>query len=401
MLIIEGVAFMSIVMMIDYNSCQLARCKKVSDPIQSDDVEEDEDEDVAKERLNVQEAQIGDYILKVQNIAKSFKNGEVTQKVNNNVCFLVKEGDCFGLLGPNGAGKTTLLSILSGLLDSDSGTAIIDQYSIHTQISQAYSIMGFCPQHDVLFDLLTGREHLKIYSQIKGVPADQIDHSVQDLIHKFSLDEYADNLVKSFSGGNKRKLSTCLSLLGNPKIVFMDEPSTGMDPVTRREMWDVIASMKKGRAIILTTHSMTEADALCNQIGIMVSGTLRCLGSSQHLKNKYGSGYRLAIKAAIRQTDQISEFVTNLYPSAKFLNEMAGTINFEIPQKDVQLVQIFQSIESHKATLGINDYSVSQTSLEQVFLRFAQEQRDRDDSMKNTQVHKELTLKERMSRCCK
>jgi len=162
------------------------------------------------------------------------------------------------------------------------------------------------------------------------------------------------------------------------KIIFLDEPSTGMDPVTKRKMWDLISELKKKHAILLTTHSMEEADALCTRIGIMVSGSLRCLGSSQHLKDKYGSTYSLSLKTNESNVSNLSEFVKKNFPNAKLLSEFSSTQNYEIPMADIQLPQVFNIIEENKKSLEISDYSFSQTTLEQVFLKFANQQINED-----------------------
>merc|ERR1711935_462622 len=156
--------------------------------------------------------------------------------------------------------------------------------------------MGYCPQFDALFPKLTAREHLHMYAQIKGIDADAEDAVVDQLLDTMNLLSHCDRQAGGYSGGNKRKLSVAIALLGGPTIVFLDEPSTGMDPEARRFMWKVIASTMTGRSVILTTHSMEEAEALSNRIGIMVGGRLRCIGTNQHLKDKFGQGYSLDIR---------------------------------------------------------------------------------------------------------
>lgn len=137
--------------------------------------------------------------------------------------------------------------------------------------------------------------------------------SVEKSILDMDLDDHRNKTCKTLSGGNKRKLAVAIAFTGNPRIVFLDEPSTGMDPVIRRKMWSLIDTMKSGRVIILTTHSMEEADALCERIAIMVQGSLRCLGSSQHLKTKYGNSYNISLKTTKTHIDDAISFVLFLF----------------------------------------------------------------------------------------
>lgn len=156
-------------------------------------------------------------------------------------------------------------------------------------------LLGFCPQFDAIFGLLTAREHLEFYGRLKGVPKAVLAEVVQRKISELSLEPHADKMARGYSGGNKRKLSVAIATIGEPKIVFLDEPSTGMDPSSRRKLWSVIAELSKRAGVVLTTHSMDEAEALGSRIAIMVDGSLRCLGSAQHIKSAHGDGLHLEV----------------------------------------------------------------------------------------------------------
>eukprot|EP01027_Heterolobosea_sp_BB2_P015159 GEZU01021715.1.p1 GENE.GEZU01021715.1~~GEZU01021715.1.p1 ORF type:complete len:838 (+),score=194.35 GEZU01021715.1:69-2582(+) len=292
----------------------------------------------------------------------------------NNFCLGVQAGECLGLLGPNGAGKTTLIECLTGGIPATSGEAFINSYSIFKQPSSAFKNIGVCAQFDRLYDTLTGREHLKLFAWLRGIDKRNIDAVVNDFLHEFNLTEHADKQTQHYSGGNKRKLSVALAFMGNPQVVFLDEPSTGMDPNTRRKVWDRIIKLRENRVVILTTHFMEEADALCTRIGIMVNGSLRCLGSAQHLKNKYGGGYRLSMTTTDHLADRALGWVTSTFSKAKVLTCIGGTMHFEIPQEDHSLAHMFRVVEANKRALGVIDYSISQTTLEQVFMNFAKAQ---------------------------
>jgi len=206
----------------------------------------------------------------------------------------------------------------------------------------AQRLFGYCPQFDALFDLLTGREHLRMYAAIKGIPAKLVDAAVNSKITEMSLEKHADRLAGSYSGGNKRKLSVAVATIGAPPIVFLDEPSTGMDPVSRRFMWDVIARLASNQgpnatSIVLTTHSMEECEALCSRMAIMVDGRLRCLGSAQHLKTRYGSGLQLELNLALPSTSQLTDAAQSLFTqdAAPQLDDFVDALGVRVAMSNV------------------------------------------------------------------
>eukprot|EP00897_Mesotaenium_endlicherianum_P001210 jgi/Mesen1/1116/ME000123S00292 len=279
--------------------------------------DDDEDEDVAAERVRVAGPEGRSSLIRLLNLRKVYGGGGMrpAKVAVQSLSFGIPAGECFGFLGVNGAGKTSTLSMLSD------GTAYIVGNDIRTNQDAARRLVGYCPQFDALLDLLTCREHLELYARIKGVPARQVDEVVAHKIAELDLTHFADSLAGTLSGGNKRKLSVAIAMVGDPPIVFLDEPSTGMDPVARRFMWDEITriSLRQGRcALMLTTHSMAEAQALCTRIGIMVAGRLRCLGSPQHLKNRFGAALELEVKAvtpSVREVERLCEALHAAIPS--------------------------------------------------------------------------------------
>lgn len=177
------------------------------------------------------------------------------------------------------------------------------------------------------------------------------------------------------SGGMKRKLCVAIALIGDPQVVLLDEPSAGLDPVSRRNLWTVILRTMSHRSVILTTHSMDEAEALCKRIGIMVQGQMRVLGTKQHLKSKFGSGYELVVKLLIvndnlrGEIDTLTTFVKEMFPSCLIISENGGMITYRIPKEEMQMGLAFTRLEASKSELHIEDYSVAQPTLEQVFIR--------------------------------
>ena len=212
----------------------------------------------------------------------------------------------FSLLGLNGAGKTTTFKMLIGEIKPTSGDAFINGYNIGHDKSKARRNLGFCPQFDVLPEYLTVRNTFDLVAGLRGLERSSVAKSIDELIKVFKLNEFNDKLVQKLSGGNKRKVSSGIAFLGRPFVVFLDEPTTGMDPAARRYLWTVIKKARDlGMTIVLTTHSMEESEALSSRLGIMVNGQFKCLGSVQHLKSKYGKGYTLIIKCKGNADNQV------------------------------------------------------------------------------------------------
>nr|CAD7439812.1 unnamed protein product [Timema bartmani] len=342
------------------------------------EIEEEEDEDVAAERCRVRAGETQDDILLLDNITKVYKS---KKPAVNRLCLGVKRGECFGLLGLNGAGKTSTFKMLTGDTKVSSGNASIAGYSVCTEMDRVRLHLGYCPQFDALDPLLTVREHLELYSRLRGVPGSQRHTVVDTGLKKLGLGHYEHALAGTLSGGNKRKLSTAIALIGDPPLVFMDEPTSGMDPKARRFLWscisDVVAS---GRSVVLTSHSMEECEALCTRITIMVNGAFKCLGSSQHLKSKFGRGYTLIVRCKSDTCGSVSEHITSILPHATLTDMHHTQLQFELAQGALTLALVFRMMQQAKQNGLIEDYSLSQTTLEEVFMRFAKEQTAEKDS---------------------
>ena len=228
-----------------------------------------------------------------------FKQFGIEQKFTavNNLSFGVKNGECFGLLGVNGAGKTTSFRMLTGDEFMSSGTAILNGITLNKDKHNFLTQIGYCPQFDSIIGEMTGREMLTLFARLRGMHPDEIDDEVKHWISEVGIEVYADQKCGTYSGGNKRKLNVAQALVADPPIIFLDEPSSGVDPASRRKLWKVIKSVQRnGQAIILTSHSMEECDELCGRLGIMVNGQFQCFGPTGYLKQKFGQGFTVLVK---------------------------------------------------------------------------------------------------------
>jgi len=200
----------------------------------------------------------------------------------------VAEGETFGLLGPNGAGKSTTINILCGLLEPTKGSVRVGGYDVKTEPGKIKKLIGVCPQEMGVFPYLTGRENIEFFGNMNAVPKKELKSRVEKLLEKLSLTEDADRRVKTYSGGMKRRISLVMTLVSDPKIAFLDEPTTGMDPQSRRAVWEFLKELGgDSRTIILTTHYMEEAEYLCDRVGIIDHGKLIALGKPSDLMREH------------------------------------------------------------------------------------------------------------------
>jgi len=281
----------------------------------------------------------------------------------------VRPGEVFGFLGTNGAGKTTTISVLCGEQLPTTGRAYVAGLDVVVDALESRRRIGYCPQFDATIDLLTPEEHLYLFSGLRGLAPAATTRTVEYLLNFCDLTPHRSKLSSQLSGGNRRKLSVALALLGAPQVVFLDEPSAGMDPMARRALWTTITEISKRSAIVLTTHHLEEVEAMANRVAIMDKGEMKCLGSMQHLKSKYGAGFELNIRFA--STPDVETFLPHLkrqFPEATIIEQRDQKVLFGLPQ-NVRLSEVFDFVETNKMSSHITDYGVTQTSLEQVFLR--------------------------------
>jgi ABC-type multidrug transport system ATPase subunit len=357
----------------------------------------------------------------LSNIRKRYPDGKLALKSLS--CAMVQD-QITCLLGSNGAGKSTAISILTGLVQPSAGAASIYGYDLFSDLHAIRRITGVCPQQNVLFPSLTVTEHLRFFGSIKGLSEAQLRTAIKKIIDEIGLTDKRHAISRNLSGGMKRKLSLAIALIGDPKFVLLDEPTSGMDPYSRRATWDILNRCKAGRVMILTTHFMDEADTLADRIIILSEGSLRCSGSSLFLKRRFGAGYILTLsvdssmpipihddQASIaqkllkedessnqeqQQSESIEEsksnahpsdksnaieLVQSIIPSASVRSQIAGEIVFQLPIDSVSFFsELFRVLRDRGVDVGIIAYGIAITSLEQVFIRLADEARHRSES---------------------
>ncbi|KAJ1401641.1 P-loop containing nucleoside triphosphate hydrolase [Sesbania bispinosa] len=283
------------------------------------------------------------------------------------------QGECFGMLGPNGAGKTSFINMMIGLTKPTSGTAFVQGLDIRTDMDGIYTSMGVCPQHDLLWETLTGREHLLFYGRLKNLKGSALTQAVEESLKSVNLFHggVADKQAGKYSGGMKRRLSVAISLIGDPKVVYMDEPSTGLDPASRNNLWNVVKRAKQDRAIILTTHSMEEAEVLCDRLGIFVDGSLQCIGNPKELKGRYGGTYVFTMTTSLDHEKDVENLVQKLSPNANKIYHISGTQKFELPKDEVKIANVFRAVETAKRNFTVSAWGLADTTLEDVFIKVA------------------------------
>nr|XP_014270485.1 ATP-binding cassette sub-family A member 3-like isoform X2 [Halyomorpha halys] len=336
------------------------------------------DSDVAREKSRVDGLHTTDkrkeIIGIVDGLAKKYSRSMVAVV---DVTFAVSKGECFGLLGVNGAGKSTTFNMLTGILYPTKGNFFIKGYSLMKEKAKCLSMIGYCPQHSALIESLTARQMLTLFARLRLIPSEYVVKEVQKWITLFGLEEYSDIPCKNYSGGNKRKLNAAMAFIGDPSIILLDEPTTGVDPFIRRNLWNIIEVCgSNNQAIIISSHSMDECEAVCNRLTIMARGKMECIGNTQRLKALYGSGYVIKITLSPHTDNEVGALKrmieSTFSPHCELKDEHQVLLHYHIKTNTYRISVLFDIMQRVKNEFKIvDDYIITDSSLEEVFLGFA------------------------------
>jgi ATP-binding cassette, subfamily A (ABC1), member 3 len=350
--------------------------------------------DVDAETARVETSE--DDLLRMLHVTKQFGSSIAV----DNVSLGLQAGEVLALLGPNGAGKSTSINMIRGDLAPTSGRIFLRGMDVATDPRLAHQHLGVCPQFDAL-DKLTVREHLRFYAHCKRVG--DIDADVAHVIARVGLGAHTRKMAAKLSGGNKRKLSLAIALLGNPPVLLLDEPSSAMDAVSKRVLWRILRAVAPGRSILITTHSMEEADALATRAAILARRLL-AVGTTQNLRRRHSNEYhvhlvlRSAPVSTPAQMEGVARWVRETFPSAEFEGQNlggqvrfivtadgAGSSDTAISDSDVAVSghavsrasnsagYLIETLEANKEALDLECYSIGAATMERVFLSVVKE----------------------------
>ncbi|XP_063992095.1 ATP-binding cassette sub-family A member 13-like isoform X2 [Diachasmimorpha longicaudata] len=363
-LFVVGVVFYLVNIVIE---CRLLLLRKKEAPV---DKISDEDEDVSMERTRVENSSDRD-IIKTVRLRKVYNSVYGKNIAVKNLSFGVQAGTCFGLLGINGAGKSTTFKMLTTEITPTSGKIILKGRQVAFK-PLCNGEIGYCSQTDSLDGFLTPHQCLTIHGQVCGLA--DVTRSVVSTLRRFDLSKYSHQRISSLSGGNKRKLCAAISVMSPVSVVLMDEPTSGMDPASKELVARAVHQVTQTEAcVIMTSHSVAECEKLCSRVGILASAGLRCIGSPQHLKHKYGEGY-VAFLRFPRSivVSEVKDVIYRYFPTAQVFAKQARAARLLIPQNhELLLSEIFTKLKCLACDLKATDYTLTQSSLDQVLVNFS------------------------------
>jgi ABC-2 type transport system ATP-binding protein len=302
-------------------------------------------------------------VVSAENLNKSFGNIQALKDIS----FSVEKGTITALLGPNGAGKTTLIRILTTLLKSDSGSALIGGINVDKNPDAVRSMIGLAGQSVALDEILTGRENLELAARLYHLSRDEVKKRSQELLNQFDLVEAADRMVKTYSGGMRRRLDLAASLIANPPILFLDEPTTGLDPRSRTELWRVIEELaQKGTTILLTTQYLEEADHLADRIIVIDRGRIIAEGTADDLKKQISGDFIEVHLADHLDGLQAIKALEGLIKGWPTFDAEVGVISFPAKDSSVVLTDTVRRLDS--VDIQIADIILRRPTLNDVFL---------------------------------
>ena len=326
------------------------------------------------------------YSIETKSLSKLFR----TVTAVDNISFAVEEGEIFGFLGPNGAGKTTTMMILTTLLKPTSGQALVSGYDVETQAKKVRQSIGYVQQETTVDEYLTGRENLILQARLNHIPKDQINKRIDEVLELIELSDKQNDPVVTYSGGMRKRLDIAGGLLHHPKVLFLDEPTVGLDIQTRRKIWEYIKKIHTefGMTIFLTTHYMEEADQLCDRVGIIDFGKIQIIDSPQNMKNAMGNE---VISLSIDDGNLKDSFLFELkkIKTINKINEDNNKLTLFASKGTEVIPKIFQI--SSKLDIKINSISLTQPTLDDVFISYTgHEIRDDESGFNRKREHAKI-----------
>ena len=325
------------------------------------------------------------YSVETRSLSKSF--GTVTAV--NDISFAVESGEIFGFLGPNGAGKSTTIMILTTLLKPTSGQALVFGFDVMTQPKQVRQSIGYVQQESTVDEYLTGRENLLLQARLNHIPKDQINKRIDEVLELIELSDKQNDPVVTYSGGMRKRLDIAGGLLHHPKVLFLDEPTVGLDIQTRRKIWEYIKKIHKEfeMTIFLTTHYMEEADQLCDRIGIIDHGKIQVIDSPENMKNAMGN----EVISLTFENGNSDDFLSQLrqIDLIKKINEDNNKLTIFVSKGTEVIPKIFQI--SSDLQIKILSLSLTQPTLDDVFISYTgREIRDDDTGFNRKREHAKM-----------
>ncbi|XP_064476304.1 uncharacterized protein LOC135390539 [Ornithodoros turicata] len=311
------------------------------------------------------------------------------QYVVSNISFVVKHGEILGILGGYGAGKTTVFRLLTGDLSADKGQALINTpngvTSLRGSIRDWKSNIGYCPEHDGFLEQLSAWEMMLLFARLRGIPERIISQVVIQFLRIVDLEKIMYDQIETYNGGSKRKLSLGLALIGLPPIVILDEPTTGVDVLSRQKLWHSLRSLQTyaNTAIIMSSHSIEECEELCERIIIMMDGQIQCIGTIPHLKAKFAQGYTLTVKTHMEYREdedymkKVLKTIESTFPAIKLQESYEGHLEYHLPNIGLTWSQMFSMVEFLRKKLNLLDLLLRNTTLDQIYVTLAKKEEGR------------------------
>ncbi|KAJ7347934.1 hypothetical protein DFH08DRAFT_1001291, partial [Mycena albidolilacea] len=372
-LVLQSIALFTLLFWVDSGSVLFQKLKRARAELTATEPERSSKEDVD---LEASTASAPSNLLQVLDATKTYGSNTAVDRLS----FGVAPGHVFCMVGPNGAGKTTSINMMSGSVVPDRGDVLINAASVVTDLRTARISLGVCPQFSAIDAQLSVREHLMIYGRLKGLAGEELDRSIESLLLTTGLHLFTDRLAGKLSGGNQRKLSLAIALIGNPPVVLIDEFSTGIDAKIKRKMWHLLRTVARSKAFVITTHSMEEAAALATKVGILAVRLL-AVGTTEGLSSRYAT-YEVHFTSSSPEHVACVERLVAEIPGARMVDDLAT--RFEVPTANLPPADLFRTLSIQE---DFPEYTIEKATLESMFLKVIRENNVQEEDRRPHMTH--------------